>query len=81
MTWLTRILGQVLLDRFLGLRPILPNLRGVGKFQSAIVLRKERGGVLLQPSEKSVLPEVEPIVYLRLYHPDTDGVEDLLSPS
>ena len=76
---LTRVFGQVLLDGFLSFRSIFPNLCDVGNFQSAVVPRRERRGVLLQPPEETVLLEVEPIEYLRLHHPNANRIKDLLS--
>lgn len=38
-SWLTRILGQVLLDRFLSFRSISPNFGDIGEFQRAVGTR------------------------------------------
>ena len=75
---LTGIFGQILLDCFLGLCSIFPNLCNVREFQGPVVSRRERRGVLFQPLEETVLLKVEPVEYLRLHHPNTDGVEYLL---
>jgi hypothetical protein len=52
---LTKVFSQVLLNLFLGIRPIFPNLGDIGELQRSVISGSERSGVFFQPLKEPVL--------------------------